>query len=141
MNESGAPYLLAAAPQLKTADIFRAAAYYRDVLGFSYDELIGEPPSFCLLRRDGAALMLSSVRPGEAALRPTAGTAMDMAAYIWLRGVDAYHAEIAAKGATILREPFLAPYGIRELVVADLDGNKLVFGEILPASPEAHNQP
>lgn len=141
MSNYGAIRLLAAAPQLKTVDIHRAAAHYRDVLGFSYDELIGEPPSFCLLRRGGAALMLSGVRPGEAPLRPTAGTAMDMAAYIWLAGVDAYHAEIAEKGAHILREPFNARYGIRELVVADLDGNKLVFGEILHAGPEEGEQP
>ena len=34
------------------------------------------------------------------------------------------------RGATITQRPQMAPYGIRELVVEDLNGFRLVFGEL-----------
>ena len=42
--------IIGSAPILLVRDVVAAANYYRDQVGFTYDELWGEPPSFCILR-------------------------------------------------------------------------------------------
>ena len=51
--------IIGSAPILLVADVVRAADYYRDKLGFSYERYWGEPPSFCMPRRDGHIVLLS----------------------------------------------------------------------------------
>src|SRR5258708_37011061 len=52
---------LAIAPLFFVADVARAAAYYRDVLGFTVERIWGEPPCFCMPHRDGLTIMLKEV--------------------------------------------------------------------------------
>jgi len=47
-----------------------------------------------------------------------------------LEGVDAMHAELMAKGARILGEPAMTPYGSCEFVVEDVDGRLIGIGRI-----------
>ncbi len=42
--------------------------------------------------------------------------------------IDAYFAELKRKGARLKTEPKNYPYGMRDFVVLDLDGNHLGFG-------------
>ncbi|MEO0345700.1 MAG: hypothetical protein AAF229_05535 [Pseudomonadota bacterium] len=42
------------APVLLVADVEAAANYYRDQLGFRYDQPWGDPPGFCILWRGPA---------------------------------------------------------------------------------------
>jgi uncharacterized glyoxalase superfamily protein PhnB len=49
-------------------------------------------------------------------------------AYIGLRGVDAYFAELQDRNVTI-GELADRPYGMRDFAVTDPSGNHLVFGE------------
>ena len=51
-------------PVLLVADVFETAEYYRDVLGFHFDQIYGEPPSFVIVQRDGARLMFRQPREG-----------------------------------------------------------------------------
>ena len=51
-------------PVLLVADVFETAEYYRDVLGFHFDQIYGEPPSFVIVERDGARLMFRQPREG-----------------------------------------------------------------------------
>jgi hypothetical protein len=44
--------------------------------------------------------------------------------------LTALHAELQRRGASIVQPPRLAPYGIREIEVVDLNGYRLTFGEI-----------
>jgi uncharacterized glyoxalase superfamily protein PhnB len=54
----------------------------------------------------------------------------------WVRDVDAYHDEIAGRGAQIASAPTNRPYGVRELAVQDINGIGIVFGQdIDPANP------
>lgn len=53
-SPSNEPQLRAIAPYFFVADIHAAAAYYRDVLGFTIDGLWGDPPSFCMPYRPWA---------------------------------------------------------------------------------------
>jgi uncharacterized glyoxalase superfamily protein PhnB len=45
-----------------------------------------------------------------------------------VRDVDAVHAELAARGARILKPPQDWDYGMRDFDLTDLDGNQLTFG-------------
>ena len=49
------------APYFVVDDIVATANFYRDKLGFAYDELHGEQPAFTIVWRSGAAIMLRSV--------------------------------------------------------------------------------
>jgi uncharacterized glyoxalase superfamily protein PhnB len=54
--------------------------------------------------------------------------------------VDAYCAAIRGRGAEISLEPTDEPYGMRDFVVKDLDGNVLTFGCSLPKNGEASKE-
>ena len=57
-------------------------------------------------------------------------------AYVYVDDADALCREFAERGATILREPTDGTsYSLRDFVVADLDGNRLLFG-----SPKAQGR-
>ena len=58
------------------------------------------------------------------------------AVQLWLQVPDAAaaHAELAARGATILREPRREPWGLIEMWIADPDGLRICVVEV----PEDH---
>lgn len=41
-------------------------------------------------------------------------------------------ADLQRRGAVIIQPPRVAPYGLREIVVEDLNGYRLTFGELVP---------
>jgi predicted enzyme related to lactoylglutathione lyase len=47
---------------------------------------------------------------------------------IFVTDVDAVHAEVAARGAKVLKPPQNYDYGMRDFDVVDLDGNQITFG-------------
>ena len=49
--------------------------------------------------------------------------------YIYIRDVDALHAELTAKRADIQGEPVSHPWGLRDFEVHDLEGNQISFGQ------------
>ncbi len=119
------------APVLLVRDVVAAADHYRDRLGFAFDRLWGEPPNFCMVRRDGHTVMLSQAPPG-ATLTPHWRVVRQMwNAYFWVDDVEALYAELRERGATLDYELGLKPYGVREFGVRDLDGHDLAFGEIV----------
>jgi len=106
----------------QVADIEISVAFYRDVLGFAED-----------FRYDNYA----GVFLGEFQLhlcahtiwsRPVGGGAVVIIA----DEVDAYCALIRQRGAPILLEPTDEPYGLRDFVTRDPDGNILTFSAPLP---------
>lgn len=121
-------------PEFRVADVARAAAWYRHVLGFTDVRTWGEPPAYAIACRDDVIVHLSALPAGEVPRgNRDAGCAWD--AYIECRGVDAYCAEIRKRGATILREPETRVYQMRDFDLLDLDGYVLCFGEEAPAPP------
>lgn len=121
------------APVLIVGSVAATADYYRDVLGFTYDRLWGDPPSFCMVRRAGIIVMLSQLG-GTDAVRPNSAVDPEHEAwdaYIWVSDADALHAEFAAKGARITRHVCTQPYGCRDFDVEDLNGYRLCFGHPL----------
>jgi catechol 2,3-dioxygenase-like lactoylglutathione lyase family enzyme len=50
-------------------------------------------------------------------------------AYFWPDDVDAFHAELKDRGATIIQAPTNQPYGLRDFRIQDPDGYVLAFGK------------
>jgi hypothetical protein len=83
-----------------------------------------------IVKRSGVWIHFQ-IRRGEIPERTRQSFERDV--YLYVDNVDALHAELKQRGATIPHAPQLAPYGIRELEVIDLNGYRLTFGEFTPA--------
>lgn len=124
-----------ASPILGVRRVRQAAEYYRDVLGFSLDPDDGvfqpspdEPDgAYAIVKRPGVWIHFQ-IRRGELPERQRSAFERDV--YIYVDDVDSLHADLQRRGAMIQSPPRMAPYGIREMVVEDLNGYRLAFGEI-----------
>jgi uncharacterized glyoxalase superfamily protein PhnB len=125
--------LLGIAPLFFVADVTKAAAYYRDVLGFTFDKIWGEQPHFCMPNRDGLTVMLSEV-DDKTRIQPNGSDGYSWDAYVWVRDADALFAAFSANGATIVYAPEDRDYyGNREFAVRDLDGYVIAFAHSIAA--------
>lgn len=111
-------------PQLRMTNWQRTRAFYVDGLGFAVEwEHRFEPglPVFAKVVRDGLALFLTEhagdCEPGGAA-------------YIVVDNVDALFVEITPRGITPCEPPEDAPWGAREMLLIDPDGNRLRFASL-----------
>lgn len=119
-----------AVPVLRSTNVERSLDYYVNVLGFARDWAYRwEPGSeliYASVSRDGASLHLSKNIPKR------------VVAYFYVNGVDELHDEWKAANAEIMYDPHVKeegpvdqPWGMREIHLADPDGNVLKFGELL----------
>lgn len=124
----------AVAPLFLVRDVVSSAEFYRQSLGFTYDEIYGDPPCFCIVSRGGASIMLQDPS-GDVHIRPNpvvdpAGCAWD--AYIWVQDCDTVFCEMEDAGVNIVRGLTDQPYGCREFDIDDCNGYRICFGQILP---------
>lgn len=118
------------APYFVVDDVVATANYYRDRLGFAYERFWNDPPSFCMVERNGVVIMLAQLeQPGG--MRPnrlvdSEDSAWD--AYVWIEDADALIAEFRAKGVKIARDICDQPYGCRDFDVEDCNGYRICFG-------------
>jgi catechol 2,3-dioxygenase-like lactoylglutathione lyase family enzyme len=115
------PMMIGAATVLVVSDIARSIEHYRDTLGFAITFEYGKPTFYACLCRDEVSLHLLAARqtkrlPGNGGI------------CVFVKDVDAVHAELAARGANVLKPPQDYDYGMRDFGVLDLDGNQLTFG-------------
>ena len=116
-----------------------AAECYRDVLGFDLDPVDGvfqlsdhEPGGvYAIVKRSGVWIHFQ-IRRGEIPERQRQSIERDV--YIYVDDLDALTADLRQRGASIVQGPHMAPYGIREIEVTDLNGYRLTFGELSPTS-------
>ncbi|WP_028209217.1 VOC family protein [Paraburkholderia nodosa] len=112
-------------------DVFATAEFYRDVLGFNFDEFFGVPPSFVMVQRDDVNIMFRQVRPPRTPVarpnRTIMGETFD--AYVYVSNVDQLAAELRAKKADIVEGPVDRIYDMRELLVRDCNGYVIAFGQ------------
>jgi uncharacterized glyoxalase superfamily protein PhnB len=113
--------LVDAATIFTVRDIGASLAYYRDALGFDVTFQYGEPTYYVCLCRDEVALHLRTAREPN-------WTAGNNALCIFVDDVDALHAELAARGAQIVKPPQDYAYGMRDFDVIDPNGNAITFG-------------
>jgi catechol 2,3-dioxygenase-like lactoylglutathione lyase family enzyme len=123
--------LLEAAPFLLVDDVVRSGEYWRDVLGFNLGRYFGNPPAFTIMQRNTARVMLRQVPPSArpAAISNTAKLPEALDLYIWVSDVAAIAAELGERGADIVNPPELED-GRREMLVRDLNGYLICFGEV-----------
>jgi catechol 2,3-dioxygenase-like lactoylglutathione lyase family enzyme len=107
-----------AIPILNVKNVPASIAYYVDKLGFEKEWDWGTPATFGCVRHDGVQIFLCEGAQGS----PGAWIS------IFVRDVDALHADYTGRGAIIKQKPTNFPWGIREMNVADLDGHRLRIG-------------
>jgi catechol 2,3-dioxygenase-like lactoylglutathione lyase family enzyme len=118
------PRLTPHAYVLAVHDLPGSAAYFEDVLGFS--RLWNDPGNWETLGRDGVRVMLGRCPD---AIAPADLGDHSYFAYIDLDDLDAFHAEIAARGALIRFAPKDQPWGRREMAVATPEGHRMMFAQ------------
>jgi uncharacterized glyoxalase superfamily protein PhnB len=123
--------LTASAPILLVKDVVKSAAYFRDKLGFTDQEIYGEPPNFGIVRRDGLAVMLAQVKSGQQIVPYWKIVEKMWNIYFWVDDVETIYAEFQASGAIIDYTLYTAPWGVREFGVQDLDDHDIAFGQIV----------
>jgi catechol 2,3-dioxygenase-like lactoylglutathione lyase family enzyme len=108
-------------PILSVASLHASQRYYREALGFKIEWEHGEPPDFGAVSRGDSVLFMCQGCQGNP------GSWL----MIFTRDVDRLHAELVGRGAIIKRPPQNMPWGMREMQVADPDGNVIRFGSAI----------
>ena len=119
--------LIAAEPQLLVTDIAATSAWFAEKLGFEVLFTYGEPAFYAQVRRDGVALNLRRVEgpvfaPG---FREREGDILS--ATITVDDIGPLFAELDRRGAHFHQRPRTEPWGARNFIVADPDGNLILF--------------
>jgi catechol 2,3-dioxygenase-like lactoylglutathione lyase family enzyme len=129
IDQSSEPVLSHCEAQLFVSDIKASCAFFTDKLGFSVAFTYGDPPFYAQVKRDNARLNLrlvcepvfvGDIRERESLL--SASFTVDSAAEI-RRLFDRYKATGVAFNQTLKKEP----WGARNFIVRDPDGNLLLF--------------
>ncbi len=122
------PRLACAYPQLHVSDVERAAAFYVEMLGFKLIYLYGKPPFYGLVERDGAGFNFRHV--DAPVIDPVLRDAESLiSASIPVYGIEALHDEMAGRGVPMAQSLTEQPWGGRDFIVRDPDGNLICFGE------------
>jgi glyoxylase I family protein len=118
-----------ACPYFEVFDMRTSMAFYCDVLGFSvaqHSPFYAEGEfHWCLLRHEGIELMLNTAYDeGERPAEPDAARTRvhgDTCLFIGCQDVDVAYEELTSKGLK-LKQPKVAPYGMKQLYLSDPDG-------------------
>lgn len=105
-------------PIYSVTDLQASLRYYREALGFRVDWTHGEPAGFASVSRGDGTLFLC-----EGCQGPSGAWSM-----MFSPDVDRLHEELRGRGAIIRMVPTNMPWGLREMNVADPDGNVLRVG-------------
>jgi hypothetical protein len=119
------------APVQLVVNVFKTAEYYRDVLGFDFEQIYGEPPSFVIVQRDSARLMFRQPRdgappPANSSVSPT----FPIDVFLYVDDIEALVTELRGRHAEILDGPTYRPiWNGKELTVRDCNSRVLCFGQ------------
>lgn len=125
-----------ASPVLGVRHVRQAAEYYRDVLGFNLDPEEGvfqptedEPAGVYAIVKRGGVWIHFQIRRDNFPERKRNSLERDV--YVYVDDLNALYSDLQRRGAVIKQPPRVAPYGLREIVVEDLNGYRLAFGEFV----------
>lgn len=123
------PILSATEAQLYVADIKASCAFFTSSLGFAVDFVYGDPPFYAVVDRDRARLCLRLVHEpvfvGDIRRREqllSASITVETAAEI-----KQLFLEFQSAGVSFHRELKKEPWGARNFIVLDPDGNLILF--------------
>ena len=114
--------LKAFAAVFTVADVAASLGFYLARLGFREHFRLGDPPSYAIIERDAVSLHLM---PASEAPESCGRSSI----YVFVTAVDQLHTELHALGCPIEVPPADFFYGMREMSVRDLDGNRITFGQ------------
>jgi uncharacterized glyoxalase superfamily protein PhnB len=104
-------------PELPFDNVPAAVPYYRDVLGF---RITYHQDDLGVMDRDAITVLLIARTEQHKGIG-SFGT--------YVSDVDALYAELLANDARILGEPVSHPWGLRNFIVLDLEGNRITFSQ------------
>lgn len=116
--------------QVFVRDADRAAAWYRDILGFEIDYRYGDPPFYAQVRRNAVALNLRRTETSPWAVDPADEELL--AARLEVDDVKVLFLELRDRGAPIHQRLRTEPWGQLTFVVCDPDRNLISFGSPMP---------
>ena len=128
-DRNARPNLSSIAAQLFVADIEASCDFFTEKLGFAVDFVYGEPPFYGQVRRDNARLALrcidepvfaGNVRRREHLL--SASITVDTA-----HEINQLFADFQAAGVDFHQTLRDEPWGARNFIVLDPDGNLILF--------------
>ncbi len=120
------------APILGSNHVVNSVNYYCEKLGFQAPDGVFMPEGhdqsgvYAIVQRDGISLHLQIRRRS---IFPEHRERIESEVYLYVEDVDPLFAEFSNSGAKILRGITDGPsYDLRDFVVQDPDGNRLIFG-------------
>jgi catechol 2,3-dioxygenase-like lactoylglutathione lyase family enzyme len=121
--------IAAAEPQLFVADINASCDFFTRKLGFVMAFSYGEPPFYAQVKRDGALINLRCVEHPviDAALRDREQLLSAALTVATAQEIKALFLEFQAAGVTFFQTLKREPWGARNFIVRDPDGNLLLF--------------
>lgn len=120
------PHLLAAFPQVFVANVDVSCGFFVGTLGFTLCFKYGQPAFYALVQRDGARLNLRFVH------KPVLDRQAEpdlLSASIPVENVKSLYLEYRSAGAPIYQTLKKQPWGLRDFIVRDPDGNLIHFSE------------
>jgi catechol 2,3-dioxygenase-like lactoylglutathione lyase family enzyme len=121
--------IAAAEPQLFVADIKSSCDFFNGKLGFKTAFTYGEPPFYAQVMRDGVRLNLRCVEQPviDAELRNREELLSASLSVATAEEIEALFLEFQTSGATFFQTLKRQPWGARDFIVNDPDGNLLLF--------------
>jgi len=121
--------ITAAEPQLFVADIRASCDFFTGKLGFGIAFSYGEPPFYAQVKRDGARINLRCVeQPAiDAGLRDREQLLSAALTVATTEEIKALFLEFQASGVTFFQTLRREPWGAKNFIVKDPDGNLLLF--------------
>jgi catechol 2,3-dioxygenase-like lactoylglutathione lyase family enzyme len=121
--------ITAAEPQLFVADIKASCDFFASKLGFAVAFTYGEPPFYAQVKRDGAQINLRCVAQPviDQALRDRDQLLSASLTVATAQEIKALFLEFQAAGVTFFQTLKREPWGARDFIVRDPDGNLLLF--------------
>ena len=114
------------APVLMVSDIYASVAWYTDKLGFSVEQIWGDPPSFAIAEHGSTSIMLKQSANGSCRNDTSLAGMWDI--YLWVSDIDKVKSLLTSGNVSILRGPTKQPYGCTEIELNDPDGHVIAFG-------------
>jgi catechol 2,3-dioxygenase-like lactoylglutathione lyase family enzyme len=121
--------LTAAEPQLFVADIKASCDFFTQKLGFALAFVYGDPPFYGQVKRDAAAFNLKCVdRPViDAELREREHLLSAAVTVATSAEIEQLYAEFQGAGVAFHQPLERQPWGAKNFIIRDLDGNLLLF--------------
>ena len=123
------PALVGAEPQLFVADIKASCDFFTQKLGFAIVFVYGEPPFYAQVKRDGARLNLRCVDAPvvDGALRERESLLSASMTVATAEEIKQLFLEFQSGGVMFHQTLRGEPWGARDFIVRDPDGNLLLF--------------